>query len=83
MIDDDPDPIEEIRATRRKIMRKCKTVEGYYQHLLNLPPAEEMIAQFKARLAKTAPKTPCSGRRAAAKAGKRPVSRRRKAAVHA
>ena len=76
MIDDDPDPIEEIRATRRKIMRRCKTVEGYYQHLLNLPPAEEMVAQFKVRLAKAEAK-------AEKKPVKRPASRRRKAVAHA
>ena len=76
MIDDDPDPIEEIHATRRRIMRRCKTVEGYYQHLLNLPPAEEMIAQFHARLAKTQVK-------ARQQPAKRPASRRRKVLAHA
>jgi len=76
MIDDDPDPIEEIRTTRRKIMQRCKTVEGYYQHLSNLPPAEEMAAQFNERLAKAqshVEKQPV----------KRPVSHRRRTLVHA
>ena len=48
MTDDDLDPTEEIRAIRRKIMQKCKTWDGYIDHLKNLPPPEVMIAQFKA-----------------------------------
>ncbi len=50
MMDDDPDPVEEIRAIRRKIMRKYKTLDAYVKHLQTLPSAEEMHARIKAEL---------------------------------
>ena len=50
MTDDDPDLVDEIRATRRKIMKKCKTWKGFADHMLRLPPAEKMVALFMARM---------------------------------
>ncbi len=65
-IDDDPDPVEEIRAIRRKIMRKYKTLDAYFDHLQSLPSAEEMHAQIKAKI-----------ERAKARSRKRPANKKR------
>jgi len=68
----DMDPVEEIRAIRKEIMRKYKTVEAYCDYLMKAyplnPPAEP---QPKSRRAS-----------ANAKANTRPALRQRKSADH-
>ncbi len=53
MIDDVPDPVEEIRAIRRKIARKFKTLDAYFDHVQTLPSVEEMHARVRAKLEKS------------------------------
>ncbi len=70
MIDEEMDPVEEIRSIRRSIMRKHKTLDAYFAHLSTLPSPQEMHNQIKAKLAKSNTKS-------------RPHSRRRKQMVKA
>jgi hypothetical protein len=72
MIDDDPDPVEEIRAIRRGIMRKHKTLDAYFAHLSTLPSPREMHDQIKAKLARREKESP-----------KRRTTRRREQAAKA
>ena len=67
----DMEPLEEVRAIREEISREFKSLRELGEYLRKNPP-------IKAGL-----ESPRNGRRVAAKAGKRPASRRRKAAVHA
>lgn len=69
MIDDDLDPVEEIRTIRRNIMKKYKTLDAYFEHIHTLPSPQEMHDQIKAKLAKSN------------KIKSHPVSRRRKQTV--
>ena len=75
MIDDDVDPIEEIRAIRAKIWRKCKTMDAYFDYLKTVPSADVLLTQVRAKIAKA--------KETEAKPTRRPASRRRKTLVHA
>ena len=66
MIDDDMDPIEEIRAIRAKIWRKHKTMDAYFDYLKTVPSADVLLAQVRAKIEK-----------AKAKPDRRPSARRR------
>ena len=69
MIDEDLDPVEEIRAIRAKINRKYKTIDAYCEHLRTIPSADVLLAQIQAKIAK-----------AKIKAAAKPAASRRKAA---
>jgi len=77
MIDDDPDPVEEIRAIRQKIWRKHKTIEAYVAHFKTIPSADALLARVREKIAKA------EAKKAKAKPARRPASRRRKTATHA
>lgn len=53
MIDEELDPVGEIRAIRKNLMRKYKTLDAYFDHLSTLPSPQEMRNQIKAKLAKS------------------------------
>ena len=72
MIDDDPDPVEEVRAIRQKIWRKHRTIEAYAAHIKDIPSADVLLAQVREKIKK-----------ATAKPSRRPVSRRRRVPAHA
>jgi hypothetical protein len=82
MTDDDIDPVAEVRAVRAKIWRKYKTMDAYFDHLKDVPSVDVLLAQIRKKLEKAKDKVK-PNRPAASRAGKRPASRRRKAAVHA
>jgi len=67
----DMDSLEEVRAIKEELAREFPTAQAFGEYLRKNYPM------------KSTPKAPCSGRRTASKAGKRPASRRRKTAVHA
>ncbi len=49
----DPDPIiNEIHKTRRKILRKYKTLDAYFAHLDTIPSAAELIKQIDKKIAR-------------------------------
>ena len=75
MLDDEIDPIEEVQAIRQKIWRRHKTVEAYFAHLKNVPSADVLLTQVRAKIAKA--------KETEAKPSRRPASRRRKTLVHA
>ncbi len=53
MIDDDPDPIDEIRAVRAARMRKFKTLDAYVAYLQTLPmTVDGMLAHLREEDAK-------------------------------
>jgi hypothetical protein len=45
MMNDELDPVEEIRAIRETITRKYKTTDAYFEHLKTIPSAEVLLAQ--------------------------------------
>lgn len=53
MMNDELDPVEEIRAIREKIMRKYKTTDAYFEHLKMIPTAEVLLAQVRRKNEKT------------------------------
>ncbi len=48
----DVDPLDELRAVRRRIQRKYKTVEAYAEHLKTVPSAKELLAELAKKSAK-------------------------------
>lgn len=46
----DIDPLDELRAVRRRIWRKYKTIDAYVEHLKNQPPVEEIIAKLQKKI---------------------------------
>ena len=67
----DMEPLEEIRAIREEISCEFKSLKDLGEHLRNNHPL------------KPSPESSRNGRQVAAKAEKRPASRRRKTLVHA
>lgn len=47
MTNDELDPVEEIRAIRKKISRKFKTIDAYFDHLKTIPPADVLLARIR------------------------------------
>ena len=77
MHDGDIDPVEEIRAIRRKHDRQFKTMEAYFAHLRTVPSADVLLAQVREKIAKTEAKKAKGG------PASRPTPRRRRAVAHA
>ena len=67
----DMNPLEEIRAIREEISGEFKSISDLGEYLRKNHPL------------KSSPKTAYNGCHVAAKVGKRPASRRRKAVAHA
>ena len=47
MMNDELDPVAEIRAIREKIARKYVSTDAYFEHLKTVPPAEVLLAQVR------------------------------------
>jgi hypothetical protein len=47
MNNDEQDPVDEIRAIRKVVMRKYKTVDAYFEHLKTIPTAEVLLAKIR------------------------------------
>ncbi len=65
-MNDELDPVEEIRAIREKIAQKYKTTDAYFEHLKTIPTTEILLAQVRRKneKARTLDK-PAARRRAA------------------
>ncbi len=57
----DMDPLEEIRAIRKEIMREFKTLDALYEHLNKKYPSPDIPPSAKSRIFKT--RKPSSGQR--------------------
>jgi len=79
MIDEDIDPVEEIRAIRRKHDRRFKTSDAYWAYIKTVPSADILLAQIREKIAKSAKKAAPSRKPVAAKttAPRRKVSSKR------
>jgi hypothetical protein len=80
MMNDETDPVEEIRAIRKSIARKYKTTDAYFAHLKTVPSAEVLLAQVQRKNEKTR-----DDRSRTSKPAMKPASRRgaAKRLVHA
>ena len=77
MYSGDIDPVEEIRAIRRKHDRRFKTMDEYWDHLKTIPSADVLLARVREKIAKA------EARKVVAKPARRPASRRLKTPIHA
>lgn len=48
----DTDPLDELRAVRRRIQRRYKTVEAYAEHLKTVPSAKELLLELAKKKSK-------------------------------
>lgn len=70
--DKDNDPLEEIRANKREIRKKYKTLDAYIEHLKDVPSVDELLRQVRAKIAELAD----SGK--TTRAEKKPATKKRR-----
>ena len=51
-MDDDVDPVGEIRAIRHRKDRQFKTMEAYFEYIRTIPSAEALLAKIRGKVAK-------------------------------
>ncbi len=52
-MNDDIDPVDEVRAVREAIQEKYKTLDAYMAHMKEIPSADELLRQVRQRMKNT------------------------------
>ncbi len=52
-MNDDIDPVDEVRAVREAIQKKYKTLDAYMAHMKEIPTADELLRQVRQSMKNT------------------------------
>ncbi len=52
-MNDDIDPVDEVRAIRKEIQKEHKTLDAYMDHMKDIPSADELLRQVRQKIKNT------------------------------